>query len=142
MAEYRIRYAQQAADDLDAIFDFICLDDPEQARKMLQAFKISISRLASAPFWVLHCGRILRCLFPPGIAISSFRPIGCFIALWWMKSGSIAFSTADRIVFRCSSDSAAPQIPAFRLQGGGFLHFGVVFTRTYILALELFRKLW
>ena len=50
MAEYRIRYAQQAVDDLDAIFDFICLDDPEQARKILQAFKSSISRLASAPF--------------------------------------------------------------------------------------------
>lgn len=50
MAEYRIRYAQQAVDDLDAIFDYICLDDPEAARKMLQSFKTSIGRLAVEPY--------------------------------------------------------------------------------------------
>ena len=50
MAEYRIRYAQQAVDDLDAIFDYICLDNPDAARKMLQSFKISIGRLASTPY--------------------------------------------------------------------------------------------
>lgn len=50
MAEYRIRYAQQAVDDLDAIFDYICLDNPDAARKMLQSFKTSIGRLASAPY--------------------------------------------------------------------------------------------
>lgn len=50
MADYRIRYAQQAVDDLDAIFDYICLDNPDAARKMLQSFKSGIERLASAPY--------------------------------------------------------------------------------------------
>lgn len=50
MDEYRIRYTQQAVDDLDAIFDYICLENPDAAKKMLQAFQTSISRLASAPY--------------------------------------------------------------------------------------------
>lgn len=50
MADYRIRYAQQAVDDLDAIFDYICLDNPDAARKMLQSFKTGIGRLAPAPY--------------------------------------------------------------------------------------------
>lgn len=50
MANYRIRYAQQAVDDLDAIFDYICLDNPDAARKMLQAFKTNINKLASTPY--------------------------------------------------------------------------------------------
>lgn len=50
MADYRIRYAQQAVDDLDAIFDYICLDNPDAARKMLQSFRTGIGRLASAPY--------------------------------------------------------------------------------------------
>ena len=50
MAEYRIRYAQQAVDDLDAIFDYICLDDPDTARKMLHSFQCSIGRLAATPY--------------------------------------------------------------------------------------------
>lgn len=56
MAEYRIRYAQQAVDDLDAIFDYICLDNPDAARKMLQSFKSGIERLASTS----HLGAALR----------------------------------------------------------------------------------
>ena len=50
MAEYRIRYAQQAVDDLDAIFDYICLENPDAARKMLQSFKTGINLLAEAPY--------------------------------------------------------------------------------------------
>lgn len=50
MADYRIRYAQQAVDDLDAIFDYIYLENPDAARRMLQDFKTSIGRLASVPY--------------------------------------------------------------------------------------------
>ena len=49
MADFRIRYTQQAMDDLDAIFDFICLDNPDAARKMLQAFRTGIEKLAATP---------------------------------------------------------------------------------------------
>lgn len=50
MAEYRIRYAQQAVDDLDAIFDYICLDNPDAARNMLAKFKTSIEKLSTVPY--------------------------------------------------------------------------------------------
>ena len=50
MAEYRIRYTQQAVDDLDAIFDYICLDDPDAARNNLNKFKSSIEKLAAKPY--------------------------------------------------------------------------------------------
>lgn len=50
MAEYRIRYTQQAIDDLDAIFDYICLDDPDAARNNLNKFKSSIEKLAATPY--------------------------------------------------------------------------------------------
>lgn len=50
MAEYRIRYAQQAVDDLDAIFDYICLDNPDAARNMLKKFKTCIEKLATTPY--------------------------------------------------------------------------------------------
>lgn len=49
MPEYRIRYAQQAVDDLDAIFDYVVLENPEAARKLLAQFEKSILRLAEAP---------------------------------------------------------------------------------------------
>lgn len=50
MADYRIRYAQQAIDDLDAIFDYVCLENPSAAEKLLSAFDDSISRLKTAPY--------------------------------------------------------------------------------------------
>ena len=50
MADFRIRYTQQAMDDLDAIFDYICLDNPDAARKMLHAFRTGIEKLASTPY--------------------------------------------------------------------------------------------
>ena len=50
MADFRIRYTQQAMDDLDAIFDYICLDNPDAARKMLQAFRTGIEKLAATPY--------------------------------------------------------------------------------------------
>ena len=50
MADFRIRYTQQAMDDLDAIFDYICLDNPDAARKMLQAFRTGIEKLTATPY--------------------------------------------------------------------------------------------
>ncbi|MGN0746351.1 MAG: type II toxin-antitoxin system RelE/ParE family toxin [Aristaeellaceae bacterium] len=50
MADFRIRYTQQAMDDLDAIFDYICLDNPNAARKMLQDFRTGIEKLAATPY--------------------------------------------------------------------------------------------
>ena len=50
MADLRIRYTQQAMDDLDAIFDYICLDNPDAARKMLQAFRTGIEKLDATPY--------------------------------------------------------------------------------------------
>ena len=50
MADFRIRYAQQAIDDLDAIFDYVCLENPVAAEKLLSVFDNSISRLQSTPY--------------------------------------------------------------------------------------------
>lgn len=50
MSKHRIRYTQQAADDLDAIFDYIALDNRDVAIKMLNAFDSSIRRLADTPY--------------------------------------------------------------------------------------------
>lgn len=50
MSKYRIRYAQQAVDDMDAIFDYIMLEDQDAALKMLADFEKSISRLAVSPY--------------------------------------------------------------------------------------------
>jgi toxin ParE1/3/4 len=50
MSKYRIRYAQQAVDDMDAIFDYIFLEDQDAAQKMLSDFKKSIERLAESPY--------------------------------------------------------------------------------------------
>ncbi len=50
MSKYRIRYAQQAVDDMDAIFDYIVLENQDAALKMLSEFEKSIDRLAEAPY--------------------------------------------------------------------------------------------
>lgn len=50
MAKDRIRYIQQSVDYLDAIFDYICLENPDTARKMLNSFRVSIERLSTAPY--------------------------------------------------------------------------------------------
>ena len=48
MAKDRIRYIQQSVDDLNAIFDYICLENPDAARKMLNSFRVGIERLSTA----------------------------------------------------------------------------------------------
>lgn len=50
MSKHRIRYTQQAVDDMDAIFDYIAIENREAAGKLLQAFDESILRLADAPY--------------------------------------------------------------------------------------------
>lgn len=50
MTDFRIRYARQAIDDLDAIFDYVCLENPAAAEKLLSAFDSSISRLQTTPY--------------------------------------------------------------------------------------------
>lgn len=50
MADVRIRYTRQAVDDLDAIFDYVCLENPVAAEKLLSAFDSSIRRLKSNPY--------------------------------------------------------------------------------------------
>lgn len=50
MADTRIRYAQQAIDDLDAIFDYLCLENSVAAEKLLAAFDSSMSRLKTSPY--------------------------------------------------------------------------------------------
>ena len=49
MGKYRIRYAQDAVDDLDVIFDYIALDDIDAAERMLDTIDESILRLADQP---------------------------------------------------------------------------------------------
>lgn len=50
MAKHRIRYTQAAIDDLDAIFDYIAVNDQDAALKMLTKFEQRISKLADAPY--------------------------------------------------------------------------------------------
>ncbi len=50
MNKMRIRYTQQAADDLDAIFDYIAIENRDAAIKMINAFDTSIRRLETAPY--------------------------------------------------------------------------------------------
>lgn len=50
MSKHRIRYTQQAADDLDAIFDYVAVENRDAAIKLLGAFDESISRLADSPY--------------------------------------------------------------------------------------------
>ena len=50
MDKYRIRYTQQAADDMDAIFDYVVLENRSAAVDLLRAFDESISRLADMPY--------------------------------------------------------------------------------------------
>lgn len=68
MVKYRIRYAQQAVDDLDAIFDYICLDNPVALTKMLKAFQMRMEGLATAPY----SGAALRTDAPAMVA-SGYR---------------------------------------------------------------------
>lgn len=49
MPEYLICYTQQAVDDMDAIFDYIVLENPDVAQKLLMQFEKSILQLADAP---------------------------------------------------------------------------------------------
>lgn len=50
MSKYRIRYAQQAVDDLDAIFDYVLLEDQSAALKLLAEFERRIGSLAESPY--------------------------------------------------------------------------------------------
>lgn len=50
MSKHRIRYTQQAVDDMDAIFDYIAIANRDAAAKLLRAFDESISRLAETPY--------------------------------------------------------------------------------------------
>lgn len=49
MPDLPIRYTQDAMDDLDTIFDYIALEDPAAALRMLDAIDRRISRLAGQP---------------------------------------------------------------------------------------------
>lgn len=49
MAKCRLRYIQDAIDDLDAIFSCIAIEDQDAALQMPERFDASISRLADAP---------------------------------------------------------------------------------------------
>lgn len=49
MVKHKIRYTQSAIDDLDAIFDYIALEDQEAALKMLAKFEARVARLADMP---------------------------------------------------------------------------------------------
>lgn len=50
MSKYRIRYTQQSVDDMDAIFDYIVIENRDAAVKLLQAFEESIGHLADTPY--------------------------------------------------------------------------------------------
>ncbi|MDD3335887.1 MAG: type II toxin-antitoxin system RelE/ParE family toxin [Eubacteriales bacterium] len=50
MSKRRIRYTQQAADDLDAVFDYIAVENKDAALKLHKAFDESILRLAETPY--------------------------------------------------------------------------------------------
>ena len=47
---YKIVYAQQAMDDLDAIFDYVRLENPDAAQKLLSQFRTKIEKLAASPY--------------------------------------------------------------------------------------------
>lgn len=49
MAEHRIRYTQDAIDDLDVIFSYILLEDPAAALRMLDEIDRRITQLARQP---------------------------------------------------------------------------------------------
>jgi toxin ParE1/3/4 len=49
MADCRIRYTQDAIDDLDVIFDYIALEDQDAALRMLDEIDRRISQLAGQP---------------------------------------------------------------------------------------------
>ena len=49
MAEYAIRYTQDAVDDLDSIFDYITEDNREAAIAMLEKIENAVLRLKDAP---------------------------------------------------------------------------------------------
>ena len=99
MADFRIRYARQAIDDLDAIFDYVCLENPAAAEKLLSAFDSSISRLQTTPYMFAASHRV--------IGIWSFRHIWFFIVLMDATSTSAVFCTAVRIgsLFSLASDN-------------------------------------
>ena len=107
MADFRIRYARQAIDDLDAIFDYVCLENPAAAEKLLSAFDSSISRCRLPLIWALPCERINRCSSHRAIGIWSFRHIWFFIVLMDATSTSAVFCTAVRIgsLFSLASDN-------------------------------------
>lgn len=50
MVKHRIRYTQAAIDDLDAIFDYIAVEDRDAAIKLLERFDKRITQLADAPY--------------------------------------------------------------------------------------------
>lgn len=50
MPAFKILYTRLAEDDLDAIFNYIAIDDREAATKLLKAFDQSICRLAVNPY--------------------------------------------------------------------------------------------
>lgn len=50
MGDYRIRYTQDAIDDLDVIFDYITLEDQEAALRMLDEIDQRISQLTEQPY--------------------------------------------------------------------------------------------
>ena len=50
MPKARIRYTQQAADDMDAIFDYVVLENPDAAERLLSQFDDAVLQLADAPY--------------------------------------------------------------------------------------------
>lgn len=82
MTKHRIRYTQAAIDDLDAIFDYIAVDDQDAALKMLARFEQRISKLADAPY--------------TGAAISSDEPM--FIAAGYRYASVPPYLVFYRIV--------------------------------------------
>ena len=50
MIEYKIRYVQQAVDDMDAIFDYVVVENQTAAHKLLEQFDHSIQKLRKAPY--------------------------------------------------------------------------------------------
>ena len=50
MATHKILYTQAALDDLDAIFDYVAIEDVAAARKLLSRCEQKIERLAEEPY--------------------------------------------------------------------------------------------
>ena len=50
MQTHEILYAQAALDDLDAIFDYVAVEDKGAARRLLERCERRIEELAQAPF--------------------------------------------------------------------------------------------